>query len=117
MENSSKHQTLDGIRVFLYVGGSGGMGIAGELRILTLSHEDTRRRSLWLEKRRLEMPSEGGWESSRPPVGVVVAVLMSAGATRREIVHGSGEMMETNRGGKRGEGQDATVRRSEATRR
>lgn len=79
------------------------MGIAGEFRILTLSQEDTRSRSLWLEKRRLEMPSEGGWESSRPPLGVV-AVLMSAGARRGETVCGSGGGTEENRKGREGEG-------------
>jgi hypothetical protein len=32
----------------------------------TLSHEETRRLLLWLEKRRLEIPSEGGSASSLP---------------------------------------------------
>ena len=41
----------------------------------TLSHEETRRWSLWLEKRRLEMPSAGGFESSRPGVGAGTAVI------------------------------------------
>ena len=35
----------------------------------TLSHEETRSRSLWLEKRRFEMPSDGGSDSSRPSAG------------------------------------------------
>ncbi|RWW77885.1 hypothetical protein BHE74_00013926 [Ensete ventricosum] len=45
--------------------------------LFTLSQDETRRRSVWLEKRRLEMPSEGGSESSLPPVvgGRVAAVI------------------------------------------
>lgn len=35
----------------------------------TLSHEETSRWSLWLEKRTLEIPSAGGLMSSRPEVG------------------------------------------------
>lgn len=40
-----------------------------------LSHEETSRWSLWLEKRRLETPSAGGLESSRPEDGGGTAVI------------------------------------------
>jgi len=34
--------------------------------IHTLSHEETKRLSLWFENRRLVMPSDGGFDNSRP---------------------------------------------------
>jgi len=63
-----------------------GRGAAGERERegprLTLSHEDTRRLLLWLEKRRLEIPSEGGLASSLPlPIaaGAAAALMMAGG--------------------------------------
>lgn len=41
---------------------------------ITLSQEETRRWSLWLEKRRFVMPSEGGLDSSRPATGGTAAM-------------------------------------------
>lgn len=41
----------------------------------TLSHEETRRRSLWLENRRLVIPSDGGFESSRDGAGCGTEVI------------------------------------------
>jgi hypothetical protein len=43
----------------------------------TLSQEETRRLSLWLENRMLEIPSDGGFDNSRPDtIGVVAMFLL-----------------------------------------
>jgi hypothetical protein len=51
----------------------------------TLSHEETRRLLLWLEKRRLEIPSEGGSASSLPlpmAAGAAAAAALMVGRQR-----------------------------------
>jgi hypothetical protein len=49
----------------------------------TLSHEETRRLLLWLEKRRLEIPSEGGSASSLPlPMAAGAAAALMVGRQR-----------------------------------
>jgi hypothetical protein len=48
-----------------------------------LSHEETRRLLLWLEKRRLEIPSAGGFASSLP-------LPTAAGAAAELMVRGGG---------------------------
>ena len=47
----------------------------GSYNYFTLSQEETSRWSLWLENRRLETPSDGGFESSRPAGGGGMAVM------------------------------------------
>ncbi len=44
---------------------------------LTVSQEETRRWSLWLEKRKLEMPSDGGDDSSRPGPPPIISLFSS----------------------------------------
>lgn len=42
-----------------------------------MSQEETRRWSLWLEKRKLEMPSDGGDDSSRPGPPPIISLFSS----------------------------------------
>lgn len=44
---------------------------------ITLSQEETRRWSLWLEKRRFEIPSVGGLDSSLPVDSGGAAVMIN----------------------------------------
>lgn len=54
--------------------------------MVTLSHEETRRWSLWLEKRMLEIPSEGGFVNSRPDTTGVVAMVLLARVSKRNFL-------------------------------
>ena len=59
-----------------------------KIKLKTLSHEETRRWSLWLENRRLEIPSVGGLNSSLPVDGggaeaMITAIQLLVGSAER----------------------------------